>query len=186
MSPEELAQVDSGPNQFALQWVQAVVGDSAGEVWRQMTPDYRLSLVQLWLTYNPYALNDPSAAFLDRDELAQCLATEEPEHVLFRHVARVSLRELRNSFGSVDISEIAPGTRPRPIGADLELVRLFYLPDLDRDEAGNHVFAAGATARALSVLVNRIAAGWAVAGVGEGLLRPGWPPTYECTVRADD
>ena len=186
MSPGELAQVDSDPNQFALQWVQAVTGNRAEEVWQQMTPDYRLSLVQWWLTHNPEALNDPSAASLDRDELAQCLAVEKPEHVLFRHVARVSLRELRNSFGGVDISEIAPGTRPRPVGADLELVRLFYLPDLERDDAGNYVFAAGASARVLSILVNRAAAGWAVAGVGEGLLRTGWPPAYERIVQADD
>jgi len=186
MSPEELALIDSGPNPFALQWVQAVVGNRPAEVWRQMAPDYRLSLVQLWLAHNPEALNDPSAASLDRDELAGCLAAEEPEHVLFRHVARVSLRELRNSFGDVDISEIAPGTRPRLVGPDLELVRLFYLPDLERDDAGNYVFAAGATARALSVLVNRTAAGWAVAGVGEGLLRPGWPPTFERIVQAND
>jgi hypothetical protein len=186
MSPEERGQAGSGPNQFALQWVQAVVGDRAAEVWRQMTPDYRLSLVQLWLTHNPEALSDPSAASLDRDELAQCLAAEELQHVLFRHLARVSLRELRNSFGGVDISEIAPGTRPRPVGPDLELVRLFYLPDLERDNTGNYVFAAGAIARALSILVTRTAAGWAVAGVGDGLLRPGWPPTYERIVQADD
>src|ERR1700756_2367173 len=121
MSPEESAQAQSGPNEFALQWVQAVVGHRANEVWRQMSPDFRLCLVQLWLTHNPDALSDPSAASLDRDELAQCLAAEEPQHVLFRHVARVSLRELRNSFGGVDISEVAPGTRPRPIGVDLEL-----------------------------------------------------------------
>ena len=186
MSPEDLAQVDSGPNQFALQWVQAVADNHAEDVWRQMTADYRLSLVQWWLTHNPEALNDPSAVSLDRDELAQCLAVEEPEHILFRHVARVSLRELRNTFGGVDISEIAPGTRPRPVGVELELVRLFYLPDLDRSDAGNYVFAAGTTARALSVLVNRTTAGWAVAGVGEGLLRPGWPPTYERIVQAGD
>jgi hypothetical protein len=65
-------------------------------------------------------------------------------------------------------------------------VRLFYLPDLERDDTGNYVFAAGAIARALSILVTRTAAGWAVAGVGDGLLRPGWPPTYERIVQADD
>jgi hypothetical protein len=53
----------------------------------------------------------------------------------------VSLRELRNSFGGLDISQLGPGTRPRPLGPDLELVRLFYLPDLDKDDAGNYVFA---------------------------------------------
>jgi hypothetical protein len=185
LSPEDLAQAGTGPIHFALQWVQAVADDSVAEVWRQMTPDYRLSLVQLWLTHNPRALSDPSARSLDRDELAQCLAVEEPQHVLFHHAARVSLRELRNSFG-VDTTKIGPGTRPRPISPDLELVRLFYLPDLERGDAGNYVFAAGATARALSVLVNRTESGWAVAGTGEGFLHPGWPPVYERIVQADD
>jgi hypothetical protein len=128
LSPEDLAQARTGPFNFALQWGQAVADDNAAEVWRQMTPDFRLSLVQLWLTHNPRALSDPSARSLNRDELAQYLAVEEPQHVLFRHAARVSLRDLRNSFG-VDTTEIGPGTRPRPIGPDLELVRLFYLPD---------------------------------------------------------
>ena len=46
MSPEELAQAASGPNQFALRWVQAVMDDRAEMVWSQMTPDFRLSLAQ--------------------------------------------------------------------------------------------------------------------------------------------
>lgn len=65
-------------------------------------------------------------------------------------------------------------------------MRLFYLPDLDRDDHGNYVFAPGATARAVSVLVERTDSGWAVAGVGEWLLRPGWPPTYERVAQNDD
>ena len=186
MSPEELTEADSGPDQFALQWVEAVIGDRAADVWRQMTPDYRLSLVQLWLTQNPEALDDPSAESLDRDELAQCLAAEEPQHDLFPHVLRVSVRELRRSFGGVDANELGPGTRPRPVALDLELVRLFHLPDLEKDDTGNYVFGAGDFARALSILVNRTAAEWAVAGVGEQLLRPGWPPTWERVVQTDD
>lgn len=186
MSPEELAQAAFGPNQFALQWVQAVADDRAEMVWPQMTPDFRLSLAQWWLVHNPEALNDPSAASLDRDELVPLLAAAKPEHILFRHLARVSLRELRNGFGGLDISKLGPGTRPRPIGPGLELVRLFYLPDLDKDDAGNYVFAAGAAARTVSVLVERRERGWAVAGVGESLLRPGWPPTYERVVQIGD
>lgn len=186
MSPEELAQAASEPNQFALQWVQAVVDNQAETVWPQMTPDFRLSLAQWWLTDNPEALDDPSAASLDREELARLLAAEKPEHILFRPLARVSLRELGNGFGGLDVSQLGPGTRPRPIGPDLELVRLFYLPDLDQDDAGNYVFAAGAAARAVSVLVERRDPGWAVAGVGEYLTRPGWPPRYERVVQSAD
>ena len=186
MSPEELAEAASEPNQFALQWVQAVVDNQAEIVWPQMTPDFRLSLSQWWLIHNPEALNDPSAASVDRDELARILAAEKPEHILFRQLARVLLRELRKSFGGLDVSQLGPGTRPRPMGLDLELVRLFYLPDLDHDDDGNYVFAAGAAARAVSVLVERRDPGWAVAGIGEHLMRPGWPPAYERVVQSGD
>jgi hypothetical protein len=186
MTPEELSQAAFGPNHFALEWVRCVVDHRTDTVWSQMTPDFRLSLVQLWLAHNPDALNDPSAYSLDRDELARRLASQEPEHPLFQHLARVSLRELNNSFSGLDIGQIGPGARPRPIGPDLELVRLFYLPDLDRDDHGNYVFASGATAGAASVLVERAGSGWAVAGVGEWLLRPGWPPTHERVAQSDD
>src|SRR5215472_2443846 len=99
MSPGELAEAASEPNQFALQWVQAVVDNQAEMVWPQMTSDFRLSLSQWWLIHNPEALNDPSAASVDRDELARILAAEKPEYILFRQLARVLLRELRKSFG---------------------------------------------------------------------------------------
>ena len=186
MSPEELVQAMSGPNHFALQWIQSAGQDQTEMVWPHMTPDFRLAMTQGWLMHNPDAFGDPSAADLSRDELARILAAEKPEHNLFPHLARVSLREIRNSYGDLDTSQMGPGARPRPMGVGLELVRIFYLPDLDRDDEGNYVFAAGAVARAASVLVEQAGPAWLVAGVGEGLLRPGWPPTYERIVQIED
>jgi hypothetical protein len=186
MSPEELAQAMSGTNDFALRWIQAAGHDRTEAVWPHMTSDFRLAMAQGWLSFNPKALDHPSATTLGRDELARRMATETPRHELFPHLARVSLREIRNSYGDLDTDQLGPGMRPRPMGPDLELVRLFYLPDLDRDDAGNYVFAPEALARVASVLLRRTAPGWAVAGVGDGILHPGWPPTYERLVQAND
>jgi hypothetical protein len=186
LSPEELAQAMSGPSHFVLQWIQSVGRNQVETVWPQMTPDFRLAMTQGWLTRNPAALSAPSAVGLDRDQLASILSVENPEHDLFTHLARVSMRDIRNAYGDLDVDQMGPGLRPRPIGANLELVRVFYLPDLGRDQQGNYVFAAGATARAATVLVERHGPDWAVAGVGEGLLRPGWPPAYERIVQAGD
>lgn len=186
MSPEERAQAMSGANHFALVWVQAAGQDQIENVWPHMTPEFRLAMTQAWLTKNPRALDDPNAAASNRDELAAHLSEERPQHQLFAHLARVSLREIRNSYGRLDTDQLGPGLRPRPMGLDLELIRLFYLPDLDRDEAGDYVFAPGARARAANVLLQRAGQGWAVAGVGNGLLRPGWPPRWEQIVQPED
>lgn len=186
MSPEELAQAQTGPNNFALNWIQAVGRDEIEVVWRAMTSDFRLAMAQAWLTANPVAFGDPSASDLTRDELAAALATEDPDHWLFPDLARVSLREIKNTYGNLDTSKLGPGLRPRPMGPDLEVVRLFYLPDLDKDDAGNYTFAAEATVRTASVWVQRSGSWWAIAGVGDGLLRPGWPPNYESILRPED
>jgi hypothetical protein len=186
ISPEELAQALTGPNRFALQWIQATSHNQIEVVWPQMTRDFRLAMTQAWLSYNPAALQDPSVVGLTRDELASALAAESPDHALFRNLAQVSLREIRNAYGNMDTDQLVPGLHPRAMGMDLEVVRLFYLPDLDRDKVGDYIFAAGAVARSAPVWVRQTAPGWAVAGIGEGLLHPGWPPTYERMLRPED
>lgn len=183
MSSEEASQ---RPEPFAMDWVQAAGRDQVDFVWSQMAADFRLAMTQAWLSRNAAAVSDPSAAGFDRDSLAARLSAPTPQHPLFQHLARVSLREIVNVFAGLDPDLLGAGTRPRPVGPNLELVRLFYLPDLDRDRDGNYVFAPGATARAVSVLVERTDSAWAVAGVGDGILHPGWPPTYETLVAPED
>jgi hypothetical protein len=186
ISPEEISQALTGPVHFALHWIQSVGHNQDEVVWEQMTPRFRLATVQAWLSMNPEALNDPSVGITTRGDLASELAQEKPTNALYRHLARVMLREIKGTFGNLDVDQFGPGLRPRLMGPGLEVVRLFYLPDLDKDEAGNYVFAAGATARGAAVWVEREAEGWAVAGVGDGILQPGWPPIYERILRPED
>jgi hypothetical protein len=180
------AAIVSGPQRFALRWIQSAGRNQVEGVWPFMTSDLRLAMVQDWLLNNPEAFRHPSAASMGRDDLAHALTADDPQHELFVHVARVSLRGIRNSYGNLNVDELGTGWRPRPMGADLELVRLLYLPDLDVDETGSYVFAPGAAARGASVLVRRAGSAWAVAGFGVGLFHPGWPPRWEEIVNPDD
>jgi hypothetical protein len=174
------------PGMFALEWIQAVGRDDAESVWPRLTPDFRLAMAQAWLSRNPAALKDPQAADLDRDSLVRALAASSPEHPLFRPLSRVSLREIRNSYDNLSTDQLGIASRPRPVGPDLELMRLFYLPDLDVDSNGNYSFAPGASARTANVILLRDGQAWVVAGVGDHLLRPGWPPVLERVVQPED
>ena len=105
-----------------------------------MTPDYRLSLVQLagqlrilrpWTTQAQSPLTETS--WHNVWPRRSRSTTYSPTF------SRVSVCGLRRSFGGVDVSELGPGTRPRPVALDLELVRLFHLPDLEKDDSGNYL-----------------------------------------------
>ncbi|MFE0203931.1 hypothetical protein [Streptomyces sp. NPDC058985] len=171
---------------FALEWIQAVGRDDVEPVWPRMTPDFRLAMAQAWLSRNPTALKDPQASGLDRDSLVRALAVDSPEHPLFRHLSRVSLREIRNSYDNLSTDQLGIASRPRPVGPDMELMRLFHLPDLDVDGSGNYSLAPGASARTANVILRRDGQAWAVAGVGDYLLHPGWPPVLERVVQPED
>lgn len=184
MEPEEILQAAHGPNHFALTWAQAVGRDDADNVWPHMTRDFRLSRVQDWILHNPRVLEHPSAVGWGRDELAHQLVDGRPAD-LFPHLARVVLRGMRHSYGDLDVEKIGLGTRPRPIGPDLELVRLLYLPDTTLGEDGIHRWMPGTSARNITVIVD-CADGWKVAGISDHIYRPGWPPTAEKVVEPSD
>lgn len=143
-------------------------------------------MTQMWMTNNPQALQDPSAMGLSQNDLANVLAAERPKHELFVHLARVSLRDIRNSFDNLDLTQFGPSKRARPIGPNLELARLYYLPDLQQDGVDRYSFLPGTSARSASVVVRRDAEAWAVSGVGHHLMHPGWPPTFEQVADAED
>ncbi|MFB6829285.1 hypothetical protein [Streptomyces hydrogenans] len=91
-------------------------------------------------------------------------------------------------LGGVNLStdQLGIASRPRFVGPDLELMRLLYLPDLDVDSGGNYSLAPGASARTANVILRRNEQAWAVAGVGDHFLRPGWPPVLERVVQPED
>jgi hypothetical protein len=151
-----------------------------------MDPDFRLVMAQGWISRNPEALQHPTAASLDRDTLARELATERPTHLLWEHCRRVSLREITQACGGLERKDIRPGTRTRPIAPEFELVRLFPVDELNQDEAGQYYFAPGAVAHTLSVVLRHRESTWLVAGIGDFLGYPGWPPRFERVVEPED
>lgn len=177
LAPEVLAQITTGPNLFALEWVAAVLAEDVEVVWAAMSDRFRLALAQLWIHHTHAGGN--------RDELATRFLHGEPDS-LFREMRLANVREIAEYFGGVHIDELAAGSRPRPIGVDLEMVRLFYTRDLKKDDNGHFRLFPGTIARAFSVIVSGDHGGWQVEGVGHDLLRPGWPPVREQVVGPTD
>jgi hypothetical protein len=185
-SVEDLAQAESGPSRVAREWVEAIKAQRSDQVWRLMDPDFRLVMAQRWIMHNPEVLQDPTVSGLDRDAFAHDLASEYPTHPLWPHCGRVMLREITQACGGLEQERLGIGVRPRPIALDLELVRLFPLAELDRDESGQYYFAAGAQAINLSIILRHRESVWLAAGMGEYLYHPGWPPQPEKVVVSED
>jgi hypothetical protein len=180
------AQANLGPDQTASEWLEAIRAQAPDWVWRLMDSEFRLVMAQRWITHNEEVLEHPTVSGLDRDTFARELSSEDPTHPLWPHCARVTLREITQACGGLENEDLAPGSRPRPIAPELELVRLFRVQDLDRDETGQYFFAPGAQAMALTVIVRHGESGWLVAGIGEYLYQPGWPPQSERVAQPED
>lgn len=82
--------------------------------------------------------------------------------------------------------ELGSGARPRPLAPGLELLRFFLLSETPRDEFGNYYFPPGSVARCFAVVMQQAEVDWLVAGVGNGILEPGWPPTFRRLAGPDD
>lgn len=154
--------------------------------WAAMTDDFRLLCVQDWIVHNSGVMSD-SAVTGTRDQLAAALATPAPTHPLWVHAGRVAERAVRSvTLDVVGARELGVASRPRPVGPDLELVRLIPLDQLDVDKDGFHVWRSGQEVECLSLLLQHGQAGWRVAGAGGWLPRPGWPPRMETIVDPGD
>jgi hypothetical protein len=176
---EELAMAASGLPLLAIQWVEAVRRRDASVVWEMTDPRFRLALAQMWIWNNREAVDQQiRGERISRDELADQLASASPQHPLWAHCARVSMRTISEAAGDLD-RELGPGTRPRLIGPDLEIIRLFPLDELPVDENGNKIFPPGMEVEALTLIMRFADDQWKVGGIGEYLTHPGWPPTSE-------
>jgi hypothetical protein len=185
-SLQDIAQAESGPGRVAREWVEAIKAQRPDQVWRLMDPDFRLVMAQRWIIHNQEVLQDPTVLGLDRDTFAHELALERPTHPLWLHCGRVMLHEITQACGGLEQERLGIGVRPRPIALNLELVRLFPLDEVDRDEAGEYYFAAGAQVINLSVILRHRESRWLAAGLGEHLYHPGWPPQPEKVVLPED
>jgi hypothetical protein len=178
LTPEERAYLLSRVGSAAFAWIAAVGGGDTAAVWRGLDPDFRLALVQQWLHDNPAALDDPSADGSGRDDLAAVLAVERPDHPLWRHCARVSMRAIKSGTAGVEDLEIGQGTRTRAVGPDLEVVHLIPLDQLPTDADGFKYHPPGVTVTSLALVMHLAEGEWKVAGIGPRLPTPGWPPVW--------
>lgn len=170
----------------ALAWVQAIRQDRFESVWAAMTDDFRLVCVQDWIMSNPSVMSAPQVAGT-RDELAAELAGVSPTHPLWVYAKRVSERTVRSATTDVvGDRELGSASRPRPIAPDLELIRLIPLDQLDVDEDGVHLWQPGQAVENVTLLLQQSPDGWRVAGAGDRLPRPGWPPDFETVVSPSD
>jgi hypothetical protein len=185
-TPEELAMAASGLPQLAFGFVDALRRGDAEAVWIMSDPQFRLGLVQLWITHNHAALRrDMGAERFKRDELAEQLAREVPDGPLWEQCGRVSVRTIVQASGGYLDVELGIGTSPRLLAADLEQICLVPVEPLRKDEHGIAVIEPGVFA-AFS-LVARISEGrWRVAGIGDHILVPGWPPQHQQVAQIEE
>jgi hypothetical protein len=186
LAPEELAEVATGPSRFAREWVGAVLADDVDRAWIMMSEELRLALAQMWIFHNPGVVLDPRVRGLDLDGLAERLLRADPNDGLFINMRAVEIRTIRQGLGVASLDQLGTGSRLRPIGVDLELVRLFLIADLDVDDRGNNFLAPGASAKGVSVIVSSAEGEREIAGVGDSLLHPGWPPVWEQIINPED
>lgn len=176
LSPEAYAQLVTGPNGFVFEWVRTVLADEAMTAWAPIAAEFRLGLAQTWIHHNPAVLDGG----LDRDRLAERLTRGDAEDDLAARMRADQLGTIRQAFGNVDIDDLGVGSKPRPIGVGLELVRLFRTAGLlQAGGRGIYALAPGSGAQGWDVIVSGEAGTWLVEGVNSHLLRPGWPPTLE-------
>lgn len=154
-------------SEVVLEWLQAIFDDGdVAAAWRITDEPYRLARAQAWIMANadlPELLNE------DRDEVATALADSYPSHPLWDTFAGFIVIRLRN-----DLPDLASPAFRRVIerdegmsaGEELEYVAV----------TGEHSadFELGETV-AVRLFVVRQAA--LVAGMGQYLPEPGWPPT---------
>jgi hypothetical protein len=159
---------DTSAGDVALAWVQSIREARFDEVWKAMTDEFRLVCVQDWIVNNPTVMSDSSMTGT-RDELAAALSGPTSTHPLRVHPSRVSERAVRSvTVDVVGDRELGVASRLRPIGADLELIRLIPLDQLDVDEHGFAVWRPGQTVQNVSLLLRHGTDGWRIAGPAAG------------------
>lgn len=149
-----------------LAWVGAVFeGNDLGMVWRFTDAPFRLASAQAWILSNqdlPDLLNE------DRDQVAAALSEPECTHPLWETFSGSVLIRLRNDLadlGAPEFRRVIEKDEGMSAGQDLEFVAL-----TGEEKAG---FELGET---VTVRLFIVRDGARIAGLGQYLLQPGWPP----------
>jgi hypothetical protein len=155
-----------GPVEAAKSWLEDILQRAdVRSAWLKTDPDFRLALTQAIIFLNEQS---PLLEDQDRDQLAQALAEDSPDHPLWESFAELLTQEFLNDLGEIRIAHRMEAT-PRPIAPGYELVLFPHAqieaPATDPPEM-----------RAHGVLVHFRQGVWLVAGLSERRAVPGWPP----------
>jgi len=152
----------------AFKWLNLVRQGAMDQVWRGIDQPTRLALVQSWIHAN---INHPELAGEDKESLAADLARAQPSHRLRDDFFATQLSEFRDSYQDFDPETWGAAETPRRFELDLELV---ILMETDGEpffwEAGTHE-------RGIGLILRRFINDWYIAGYGDRVLVPGWPPS---------
>lgn len=172
-SPEEIESQyrPEGPVIAAQDFLTLLVEqEDLRAAWPLVDPALRLALVQSWLWANRY---HPYAMGCDRDEVAEALSQEDPDHELWDDFEEIQLDVfLENPVWASYASEtFGAASRPRPVGPDMEIV-------LFMDTGGEAIVIEKPTfVEGIQLLMRYDASRWRVRGFNaEVLPMPGWPP----------
>lgn len=182
---EDDAQPSSALVVAALTWLGSLRQQGLPAVWTGLSPDYRLALAQAWLVSNPAVLDNP-LAFGGREKLAADLATDPPVHPLWSGLAGFAHQQLMRLTAWTFSLELAPDTHSRLVAPGLESLRLCVADDLAMDKVDRGAAASRQAARALTMILEHDGGAWRIAGIGGGVLNPGWPPHHQQLVGAED
>lgn len=155
---------ENGPGWVVDKWLQAFLFESSWEeAWQLMERPLRLYFAQVWISSNAEAL-----AELDHDELAEAItdAPDEP-HELWATFAQVMLDHHKQAYSELsawDDIDNAHDVLLLTDGLEAVQVSLFKFS------------LEPSTVQGFSIVMRRTADGWTVAGLGNCLPEPGWPP----------
>jgi hypothetical protein len=158
----------SGPVAAAVDFLALIAERDLRAAWPKIDPNLRLCLTQAWLYANR---SHPVVANYDGEQVAGALADLSFDHELWLPFEETQLRELREWMGDFHPSTWGAASRPRPIGADTELVKFF--------PTGGEVLLIETPTlleNGLALLMRRTPDGWLFAATSAVEPTPGWPP----------
>jgi hypothetical protein len=157
-----------GSARAALQdWLSLVQNGKMREAWKITDRDLRLSLAQDWILANN---QHPNLIGFNRDDLAVALSALEPSGKFAEPFLSSQLRKFQNTYQHIDLADWGAAERQRRFKIEYELVIL-------SPTKGEFVTWEGNTSlRATVFILRRRLHDWHIAGFGDEIAVPGWPP----------
>lgn len=167
------------PVELVHTWYSALEADDMSTLWSFTSPEFRMVITQS-------VLNRARANGQAIDGMVEDFRSATPQRDDLPDFWRAARTQLWRSVGQIPLAELAFGSRPRPVGPNLEMVPLFAVEDVDRQTDGSLAFVPGASTRAVRFLVcTDESSQCSVRGLG-ALMDPGWPPQVVMEFPSDE